>query len=178
MKFRHAANSAAIIDLPEAHLDMVRPGIIIYGLYPSTEVRHARLKLIPSMSLKARITYLKDVSTGTCISYGCTYTASKPSRIATIPLGYADGWSRLLSNKGHVLVHGQKVPLVGRICMDQCMVDVSNVDDVMLGDEVVLFGKQGNITLSVDEVAKLIGTINYEVLCMVSYRVPRLYFCD
>lgn len=175
VKFRHAANSAAIIDLPEAHLDMVRPGIIIYGLYPSAEVKHGRLKLIPSMSLKTRIVHLKDVSAGSCVGYGCTYTTSKLSKIATIPLGYADGWSRLLSNIGQVLVRGQQAPLVGRICMDQCMLDVSDVEDVMLEDEVVLFGKQGKTTLSVDAVAKLIGTINYEVLCMISNRVPRLY---
>lgn len=175
VKYRHAANSAAIIDLPDAHLDMVRPGIIIYGCYPTAEVNHTRLKLLPSMSLKTRIVYLKNVSAGTCISYGRTYTTNKQSKIATIPLGYADGWTRLLSSKGQVLVHGQKVPVVGRICMDQCMLDVSNVKDVMLEDEVVLFGKQGKSILSVDEVAKLIGTINYEVLCMISYRVPRLY---
>ncbi|WP_227764676.1 alanine racemase [Zhaonella formicivorans] len=172
---KHAANSGAIIDLPEAHLDIVRPGIMLYGLYPSDEVDKSKLQLQPAMSLKAKIVHLKEVEAGTSISYGCTFTTKKRSRIATLPLGYADGYTRLLSNKGVALVRGCRVPVVGRVCMDQCMLDVSDVESVAVGDEVVLLGRQGEAVISVDEVAESIGTINYEVVCMVSYRVPRKY---
>lgn len=172
---RHVANSAAIIDLPDAHLDLVRPGIMLYGLYPSNEVDKSKVNLCPAMSLKTKIIHLKEVAAGTSIGYGCTYTATRPTRIATLPLGYADGYTRLLSNKGIVLVRGQKVPVVGRVCMDQLMIDVSGVKNAAVGDEVVLFGKQGDAYISVDDIAALVGTINYEVVCMVSCRVPRIY---
>ncbi len=172
---KHAANSAAIIDLPEAHLNMVRPGIILYGLYPSEDVDMARVDLHQAMSLKTRIVHLKKVREGTCIGYGCSYTTRKTAKIATLPLGYADGYCRLLSNQGVALVRGQRVPVVGRICMDQCMIDVSEVDGAAPGDEVVLFGNQGEGFITIDEIARQIGTINYEVVCMVSYRVPRKY---
>lgn len=175
IKYKHVANSAAIIDLPQCHLDLVRPGIMLYGLYPSKEVAQSKVKLVPAMSLKARITHLKEVGPGTSISYGCTYTTKEKALIATLPLGYADGYTRLLSNKGMALVRGRKVPVVGRICMDQCMLNVSNVPGVALGDEVVLLGRQGTASISADELAELIGTINYEVLCMLSSRVPRIY---
>ena len=175
IKYKHTANSGAIIDLPESHLDLVRPGIMLYGLYPSKEVDHTKVNLKQAMTLKTHIIHLKKVPVGTSISYGCTFTTQRPARIATLPVGYADGYSRLLSNKGFVLVSGERVPVIGRICMDQCMLDVTNVADVRLGDEVVLFGFQGQAILQIDEVADLIGTINYEVVSMVSDRVPRRY---
>jgi len=174
-KYRHLANSGGVIDLPETHFNLVRPGIIIYGLYPSDEVDRSKLHLKQAMSLKTMISYLKEVPKGTRISYGCTYTTPSKARIATLPIGYADGYTRLLSNKATVLVGGKRAPVVGKICMDQCMIDVSGIEDVKLGDEVVLFGSQGKEFLSIDELAALIGTINYEVVSMISNRVPRKY---
>jgi alanine racemase len=168
---RHCANSAATIDLPETHLDMVRAGIVLYGLLPSTEIEK-KIELLPAMKFKAKVAYVKELPSGIPISYGCTYITSCPKRIVTLPVGYADGWSRLLSNKGKVLIQGSRAPLVGRICMDQCMADVTDIPNVSLGDEVLLFGGQD---LSVEEVAKELGTINYEVVCMVGKRVPRFY---
>ncbi|HEX3031134.1 MAG TPA: alanine racemase, partial [Bacillota bacterium] len=158
---RHVANSAAIIDLPETHLDMVRAGIILYGLYPSDEVNKSRIDLRPAMSLKAKVSHVKEVPPGTSISYGRTYQSSGPEIIATLPLGYADGYSRLLSNKGEVLIHGKRAPVVGRVCMDQIMVNVTHIPGVRVGDEAVLFGEQQGVHLSVDELAEKIGTINY-----------------
>ncbi|BAF58841.1 alanine racemase [Pelotomaculum thermopropionicum SI] len=172
---RHAANSAAIMELPGTHLDMVRAGIILYGLYPSDEVDRRRIDLRPAMSLKARVAHVKEVPAGFKVSYGCTYTTGRPGVIATLPLGYADGYSRLLSSKGEALIHGRRAPVVGRVCMDQVMVDVSGIPGVKAGDEAVLIGRQGGETISADEVAAKLGTINYEVTCMVSGRVPRVY---
>lgn len=172
---RHAANSAAIIDIPETHLDMVRAGIMIYGLFPSPEVSQNKVELRPVMSWKSRIILVKEVGAGTGISYGHTFITARKSLIATVPLGYADGFSRLLSNKACVLVRGRRVPVVGRICMDQFMADVTGVEGVAEGDEVVIFGRQGQEFIGVDELARTLGTINYEVVCMVSSRVPRRY---
>lgn len=172
---RHAANSAAVIDMPESHLEMVRPGISLYGLYPSGEVKKERLDLKPAMTLKARIIHLKEVPEGYTISYGATYTAPAPTQIATVPVGYADGFDRLLSNQGHMVVKGVRAPIVGRVCMDSTMIDVSNVPDVRLGDEVVIFGGDGTNGVTVDEVAEKLGTINYEVVSTVMARVPRVY---
>jgi len=171
---KHAANSAAILDLPETHFDLVRPGILIYGLYPSPHVSR-KVDLRPALSLKSQITYIKQVPAGSGISYGLIYTTPRNTTIATLPLGYADGWSRLLSTEGEALVHGRRVPIVGRICMDQCMIDVGSVPDVRLFDEVVLIGKQGDEEITVEEVAAKMGTINYEVICAISNRVPRIY---
>ncbi|MCP4623443.1 MAG: alanine racemase [bacterium] len=171
----HAANSAAIIDLPESHLDMVRAGIALYGLYPSDEVGQNKINLIPAMTLKARIIHLKPVEAGFKVSYGSTYTAPASTIIATVPVGYADGYSRLLSNRGQMLVHGQRVPIVGRVCMDLTMLDVGHIADVHLDDEVVVFGRQGQTVLSADEVAALINTINYEIVAALTARVPRVY---
>ncbi|MCL6560941.1 MAG: alanine racemase [Firmicutes bacterium] len=173
--YQHCANSAAIIDLPQTHLNMVRPGIAIYGLYPSTEVQRSRLSLKPAMALKARVAQVKKVPAGFKISYGATYQTTAPTVIATLPAGYADGYTRLLSSKGKVLLHGQRAQVVGRVCMDQCMIDVGHIPSVSCGDEVVFFGKQEGAVLPVEEVAEDIGTINYEVVCMVSSRVPRIY---
>ena len=171
---KQAANSATIIDLPHMALNMVRPGIMMYGLRPSHEVDQD-FKLKPALSWKAKIVYLKDVPPGTGISYGATYITEKEAKIATIPMGYADGYSRLLSNKGEVIVNGQRAPIRGRVCMDQFMVDVTNIEDVKVGDEVILIGKQGDEEFSATEMADIIGTINYEITCDITKRVPRIY---
>jgi len=171
---KQAANSATIIDLPEFSLNMVRPGIMMYGLRPSHEVDES-FKLKPALSWKAKIVYLKEVPSGTGISYGTTYVTKRKAKIATIPMGYADGFSRLLSNKGEVLINGKRAPIRGRVCMDQFMVDVTDIDNVNIGDELVLIGKQGNDELTATEMADLIGTINYEITCDITKRVPRVY---
>lgn len=171
---RHAANSAAIIGFPESHLDMVRAGISLYGLPPSPPMAGSA-DLAPALSLKARITFVKDVAAGEGISYGLTYRPAEPARIATLPLGYADGYSRILSNKTRVIVNGAIAANTGTICMDQFMVDVTGISDVEAGTEVVLIGKQGEAEITADEVADRLGTINYEVVCMIGARVPRVY---
>lgn len=167
---KHMANSAAILELPESYYDLVRPGIMIYGLYPSPEVSHS-IELKPAMTFMTRVTFVKRVPSGTSISYGRTFITDKETPVATLPVGYADGYSRLLSDRGEVLIKGYRVPLIGRICMDMCMIDVSGVENVRPGDEVTLFGEG----LPVDEVAEKLGTINYEVVCAVGKRVPRVY---
>lgn len=172
---RHIANSAAIIEMPETHLDMVRAGIAVYGLYPSGEVDKTRVTLSPAMSLKARVALVKEVPAGFSISYGCTYTTGRRTVIATLPVGYADGYPRMLSSRGEALLSGQRAPVVGRVCMDQLMVDVGHIPGVGIGDEAVLFGRQGEEEISADEVAAKLGTINYEVVCLVSGRVPRVF---
>lgn len=171
---RHIANSAAVLDMPETHLDMVRPGIILYGLWPSDDVSRP-IDLKPAMRLKAQVGFVKEVPAAASISYGRTFTTARPSRIATLPLGYADGWSRVLSNAATVIIRGQKAPLVGRVCMDQCMVDVTDIPGVLPGDTALLFGGR---ELPVEAVAASIGTINYEVVCMIGKRVPRFYLND
>jgi alanine racemase len=172
---KHAANSAALMEMPETHLDMVRAGIILYGLYPSDEVDHSRIKLRPVMSLKAKVAHVKRVPAGFKVSYGCTYSTENDTVIATLPLGYADGYSRLLSSKGHALIRGRRAPVAGRVCMDQIMVDVGHIPGVNIGDEAVLIGRQGDQEITADEVAGMLGTINYEVVCMISHRVQRVY---
>jgi alanine racemase len=169
----HAANSAALFRNKRTHLDMVRPGISIYGLTP---FKHAErfLKLKPVLSWKAKIMFLRKVPAGFCVSYGRTFVTSRASVIATIPVGYADGYNRLLSNKCDVLVHGKRCPVAGRITMDMTMIDVTDVKGVALGDEVVLIGAQGEEDIKVDELAKIQNTINYEVTCAISVRVPRI----
>lgn len=175
IKTRHAANSGAIIDLPHTHLDMVRAGISLYGLYPSDEVDKSKIDLQPAMTLKARIIHLKQVPAGFKVSYGMTYETPSPTTIATIPVGYADGFSRLLSNHGQMLVHGQRAPIVGRVCMDLTMLDVGHIPDVTLEDEVVVMGRQGGNEISADEIAAQLNTINYEVTSSLTARVPRVY---
>ncbi len=174
-QYRHAANSAALIDLPETHLDLVRAGIAIYGIPPSHEVMAERVSLKPAMCVKARVAHVKRVPAGTGISYGITYVVPADTEVATIPAGYADGYNRLLSSRGQVLLRGQRVPVIGRVCMDQFMVDVGGVPGVEPGEEVVLMGRQDKEEVSAWEIAEKIGTIAYEVLCMVSARVPRYY---
>lgn len=172
---KHCANSAAILDFPESRLNLVRAGIILYGLYPSAEVNRERVALIPVMSFKTKVAQVKEVPRGFPVSYGCTYRTERPTVIATLPVGYADGYSRRLSSRGEVLVRGRRAPVVGRVCMDQTMIDVGNIPGVAPGDEVVLFGRQGDQFLPVEEVADWVGTINYEVVCMVGTRVPRIF---
>ncbi len=167
---RHMANSAATLDLPESYYDLVRPGLIIYGLYPSTEVSHS-IEIKPAMTLKTRVCYLKTVPQGTPISYGRTFVTQKQTRVATLPLGYGDGYKRALADKGEVLIKGRRAPVIGRICMDMCMIDVSDVPDVQAGDEAIVFGQEP----TADELAAKIGTINYEVVTTVGKRVPRVY---
>lgn len=172
---RHMANSAGIIELPQTHLDAVRPGIMLYGLFPSDEVDKSRVNLQPAMELKARVSHAKRVPAGTPVSYGGTYRTPRETTIATAPIGYADGYSRILGGRGaEVLIGGKRLPVAGRICMDQIMIDAGD-NPVQIGDEVTLFGHQGDGFIHTDEVARKLGTINYEVTCMVSRRVPRIY---
>jgi alanine racemase len=175
IEVKHCGNSATIIDLPTMHLNMVRAGIMMYGLAPSNEVMLNKLELKQVMSLKVRITHIKEIEAGQSVSYGRRFTADKKTMIASLPIGYADGYTRLLTGKAEALVKGQRVPVVGSICMDQCMIDVTGIEDVKVGDEVVLFGHQGEEYISIDEVAKKLGTINYEIVCMISRRIPRVY---
>lgn len=174
----HCANSAAIIDLPQYHYDMVRAGVIMYGMAPSAEVDIKHTGLKPAMSFKCEVTLVKTVNAGEGIGYGHKYIADSKRTIATIPVGYADGYTRLLSGKAEVLIHGKRAKVVGNICMDQCMVDVTDIPDVKVGDEVVIFGTQGNECILADELADKLGTINYEITCMISRRVPRFYLKD
>ncbi len=172
---KHAANSAAIMDFDNMMFNMVRPGIILYGAYPSEEVDKDNLSIKPAMSVKTHVSYVKEVNEGDYISYGRKYQAVGKRIIATIPVGYADGFIRAYSNGGKVLIKGECAPIVGRICMDQFMVDVTDIKDVQINDEVVLIGKQGNKEITVDFIASILDTINYEVFCTLSKRVPRQY---
>lgn len=172
---RHTANSAATIELPESHLDLVRPGISLYGLWPSAETDRQRIELQPVMSLKSSVIQVKEVPTGFKVSYGSTYKTPSRTRIATIPVGYADGYDRILSSRGSMLVRGVKVPVVGRVCMDLTMIDVGDVDGVESGDEVVLLGRQRDEEISADDIAGLLDTINYEVVCTITSRVEKNY---
>ncbi|MGA1941328.1 alanine racemase [Arcobacter sp. YIC-310] len=171
---KHVSNSAAIIDMPEFNFDMVRAGIMLYGLYPSQSVNHERVNLKEVMCLKAKIAQVKEIEAGSGISYGLTYKCEHKTKIATLPIGYADGYTRMLSNKAKVLVENKIVPVLGNICMDQCIIDVTNLD-VKMGDEVVLYGGNNKDGISIDSVANLLNTINYEIVCMVDKRVPRVY---
>lgn len=172
---KHCSNSAGIIRMPQANLDAVRAGITIYGLYPSDEVERDKVRLEPAMELKSHITYIKELKAGTPVSYGGTYTAPKDIRTATVPAGYADGYPRSLSNKGWVLIRGRRAPVIGRICMDQFMVDVSEIPDACVGDEVTLIGKDGKEMISMEEMGDLSGRFSYEFACDISKRVPRVY---
>jgi alanine racemase len=172
---KHAANSASIIDLPGTHLDMVRAGIATYGLWPSPEVDKSRIDLKPAMALKTRVAHLKKVPAGQKFSYGIIYETATPTTIATLPVGYADCLNRLMSSNGYMLVCGKKAPIVGRICMDQTMLDVGQIPEVELDSEVVIFGQQGDESITVDDFAARIQTINYEVVCSITNRVPRIY---
>lgn len=173
---KHISNSAGIIDAPEVQLDMVRDGICLYGLYPSEEVQKERLALIPAMELKAYVSYVKELEAGIEIGYGGTYTTTRKTKVATIPVGYADGYPRCLSGKGRVLIHGESAPIIGRVCMDQFMVDVTDIAPVKEGDIVTLFGRDGDAMLSVEEVSGMSYSFNYEFVCDVGKRVPRVFY--
>ena len=169
----HCANSGAIMQHNEFSFDMMRAGIILYGLYPSEEVDKSVLDLTPVMEIRSHISFVKTIQKGDTVSYGRTFIADKEMKIATIPVGYADGYPRLLSNKGRVIINGKYAPITGRVCMDQFMVDVSHIDSVKAGDEVILIGQKDGLSVTADEIACLTGTINYEVTCNISKRVPR-----
>jgi alanine racemase len=175
IEIRHIANSAGIIDIEESYFDAVRPGIMLYGYYPSSDVCAEKLTLKPVMTLKANIVHIKEVAADTPISYGRKFRTDKISRIATLPFGYADGFTRLLFGKAQVIANGRMAPVVGRICMDQCMIDVTECGDVSVGDEVIVMGSTDQIDMNADYIAGLLGTISYEVLCAVSKRVPRVF---
>ncbi len=171
----HCSNSAAIIDMPEAHMDMVRAGISLYGMWPSDEVQKENIDLRPALSLKSCIVFLKELEKGRAISYGATYETAGRQRIATIPVGYGDGYPRSLSNRGYVLVRGQKAPICGRICMDQFMVDVTHIKGAAEGDAVTLVGTDGQETISMEGIGELSGRFNYEFACCLGKRIPRVY---
>ncbi|MBU8910407.1 MAG: alanine racemase [Desulfobacterales bacterium] len=171
----HAANSAGIIEFPGSHFDMVRAGISIYGLYPSGEVDQSKVKLVPAMTLKSIVTAVREVSKGFCVSYGMTHVTRRQTRLASVPVGYADGFSRRFSSNGIMLVKGHRAPVVGRVCMDQTLVDVGDISDINPGDEVVLIGSQGDETLGADELAERINTINYEIVSALTPRVKKVY---
>lgn len=172
---RHCCNSAGIIRMRDANLDMVRAGISIYGMYPSDEVEKEPVDLQPAMSVTSHIAYIKNVDAGVEISYGGTYKTEKEMRVATIPVGYADGYPRQLSNKGYVLICGKKAPILGRICMDQFMVDVSDIPEAEEGALVTLVGKDLDACIRVEELSQLCGRFNYEFVCDITKRVPRTY---
>lgn len=172
---RTLANSASIMELPAIHFDACRPGIILYGCYPSDEVDINRLAIKPVMSVKANIVHLKDVPTGFSVGYGRKFIAERPSKIATLALGYADGYPRPYSQQAKVLVNGCVAPIAGNICMDQCMVDVTDVPDVKVGDEVIVMGTDGKNTILADDIAKATGTISYEIVCAFGQRLPKVY---
>ncbi len=174
VKYKHAANSIAVVDWKRSHLNLVRPGILLYGVYPKEDFRR-NFDLKPVMNLKTRIVHLKDAPPGRAISYGRTYITQKRTKIATIPIGYADGYGRILSNKAEALLNGEYVRVVGMVTMDQTLLDVGHVKDVMVGDEVVLIGRQGRSEILIEKIAKLAGTIPYEILSAITDRVPRVY---
>lgn len=171
----HCSNSAAIIDMPEAHMDLVRAGISLYGMWPSSEVQKENISLRPALSLKSCIVFLKELEQGRAVSYGATYETSGNQRIATIPVGYGDGYPRSLSNRGYVLVHGRRAPICGRICMDQFMVDVTDIPEAAEGDTVTLVGTDGAETITMEGVGELSGRFNYEFACDLGKRIPRVY---
>lgn len=176
--YRHCANSAAIIDLPQTNMELVRAGIILYGLWPSDEVKKERIDLHPVLELISHIAYVKQLEAGRSVSYGGTYTAKEPRTVATIPVGYGDGYPRSLSNKGYVLIHGQRAPILGRVCMDQFMVDVTDIPDAAAGDKVTLAGRDAEALLTLEELGTLSGRFNYEFACGITGRVPRIFYKD
>lgn len=174
-ELKHCSNSAAILEMPEANMDLVRAGITMYGLWPSGEELDDSIRLEPAMSLKSSIVYIKTIGKGTEISYGGIYTTDRNTRVATVPVGYADGYPRSLSNRGYVLIKGKKAPILGRVCMDQLMVDVTDIPEAEEYDEVVLLGNSGGETITAEELGDLSGRFNYEFVCAISDRVPRKY---
>ena len=175
---KNLSNSAAIIDLPESHYDYVRPGIIQYGYYPSDEVDKNHFDIKHVLTWKTKIIHIKEVEENEYIGYGQTFKTSRKTVVATLPVGYADGYSRGLSNKGKVIINGQLAPIIGNVCMDQFMVDITEIENVHLGNEVILLGSDGNVKFDADDIAKLTNTISYEVLCLIGRRAPRIYIKD
>lgn len=175
---KHCSNSAGILELPEANLSLARAGITLYGLSPSAEVPKERLSLQPALSLKSHLVYVKEVEAGTPVSYGGTFVTERKTRIATVPVGYGDGYPRSLSNKGRVLIRGRRAPILGRVCMDQFMVDVTAIPEAKEGDEVTLIGKDGIEELTVEELGEVSGRFNYELVCDLGKRIPRIYYKD
>lgn len=175
---RHCSNSAGIIEMPEANMDIVRAGITLYGLMPSAEVKRDLIRLNPALSIYSQIVYIKTIEKGNEVSYGGTYVAPSDKRIATIPLGYGDGYPRSLSGKGYVLIRGKKAPILGRICMDQFMVDVTDIPEACQGDRVVLLGFDGNEHISAEDLGNASGRFNYELVCDIGKRLPRIYVKD
>lgn len=173
---KHCSNSAGIVELPEANMDVVRAGITLYGLWPSAEVSRDIMSLQPALSLISHIVYIKEVEAGTPVSYGGTYITDKKMRIATIPVGYGDGYPRSLSNKGYVLIHGKKAPILGRVCMDQFMVGLEGIPEAAEGDEVTLIGQDGEEQITMEELGDMSGRFNYELACDLGKRIPRVYY--
>lgn len=178
IRFVHASNSAAMIDMPNLQQTMTRLGISLYGLLPSKNVKISNHHLKPVMSIKSKVVYLKKVFKGQSVSYGATFVAPRDTMVATIPIGYADGFSRGLSNKGFVLIRGEKAPVIGRVCMDQIMIDVTDIPLVQVDDEVVIYGTQNGLSIQMDDHAEQLGTINYELATLVGKRIPRIYLKD
>ena len=175
-QYVHCANSAAVIDMPDTYKDMVRLGIAMYGMYPSTEVDMERVQLKPALKLMSHVTYVKEVPEGEEVSYGGTFVTKRPSVIATVSVGYGDGYPRALSSKGYVLINGKKAPIIGRVCMDQMMVDVTDIEGVGRDSLVTLIGRDGDEEITVEEIAALAGTFNYEFVCNLNKRIPRNYY--
>lgn len=174
---KHCSNSAAMMEMPEANMDCVRAGIAMYGLYPSEEVDKESIVLTPALELKSHIIHIKELNPGVEISYGGTYTTSKKTLVATIPVGYGDGYRRSLSNRGYVLIKGKRAPILGRVCMDQFMVDVSDIENIRTGDVVTLIGADGNDKITTEELAQMAGeTFNYEIVCDLGKRIPRVFY--
>lgn len=171
----HCSNSAGIVELKDANMDVVRAGITMYGLWPSGEVSKDILPLHPVMELKSRVVFIKEVEPGTAVSYGGTFVTGRRTRVATIPVGYGDGYPRGLSNNGYILLHGRKAPIIGRVCMDQFMTDVTDIPEAEEGDEVTLLGRDGEEIITMEEIAELSGRFNYELACCIGKRVPRIY---
>jgi len=170
---RHTANSSSVLGVPASYFDMVRPGLMIYGLYPTEP--SPEIELRPALSLKTRVVYLKEIPAGWSVSYGRTYTAKKPTVVATIAIGYGHGYNRRMSNSGEAIIRGVKAPIIGTVCMDQCLCDVTHIPGVSIGDEVVLIGRQGDEEITVEEVARKSQTISYEIVCAINARIPRIY---
>lgn len=175
---RHCCNSAALIKFPQMQMDMVRPGIILYGQKPAPDFECGRVSLKPAMQLKAKVTNVKELEAGVSVSYGRKFVTDKPTKLITVSIGYGDGYSRVLSQKAEAIVHGVLCKVAGNICMDQCMIDATAVNTINIGDEVILFGKSDDIELPVVSLAEKMGTINYEILCLIGKRVPRIYYKD
>lgn len=175
---RHISNSAGILDIKDANMDMVRAGIILYGLWPSDEVNRERILLKPALALYSTIVYIKEIKEGTSISYGGTFVSKKTMKVATIPVGYGDGYPRSLSGKGCVLIHGKRAPILGRVCMDQFMVDITHIPEALMGDKVTLIGQDGDENITVEELGNLADKFNYEFVCGLSKRIPRIFVKD